>query len=140
MFEKVSKQKKEDEKNKELCKNCNSECCKYVAIEIDAPEELKDFEDIKWYVAHKNINVYVDEDNEWHVEFLTPCEHLNPETGLCDIYNTRPRICREFSQDECPFHNDYTEKFTFNKIQDVEDYIKKIFNQGKHELPEENEN
>jgi len=42
----------------EECKNCDgcpAECCKYVAIEIDTPEDIDDFEDIKWYVSHKNI-------------------------------------------------------------------------------------
>ena len=128
----------EDIQNRDLCANCGAKCCKYVAIEIDAPEDLEDFEDIKWYVAHKNINVYVDEDHEWHVEFLTACENLD-ENDLCKIYDSRPQICKEFSQEECPFHNIYEEKYSFTKIEDVEKYVEEVFKIGKHELPEEDE-
>lgn len=119
-----------DENNK-TCEKCDGKCCKYVAIEIDTPESLEDFENIRWYVAHKNINVYVDEDYTWHVEFLTPCEFLG-ENNLCGIYEKRPTICREYNQDECLFYNDYEEKFTFRNLEEVDDYIEEVFNEGKH--------
>mgnify|MGYP001565152217 FL=1 len=60
------------EKDK-TCDKCDALCCNHIAIEIDTPECLEDFENIKWFVAHKNVNVYVDEDYIWHLEFLTPC-------------------------------------------------------------------
>lgn len=118
------------------CEGCNGKCCRYVAMEIDVPESLEDFEDIKWYVLHKNVCVYVDEDSEWHIEFITPCEHLN-ENGLCGIYEKRPEICRKYSHDECPHHNDYEEIFRFEKLEDIEKYIKDIFEKGKHVVKEE---
>ena len=113
------------------CENCNGKCCRYVALEIDAPESLEEFEDIKWYVVHKNINVYVDEDYEWHIEFLTPCEYLDEE-GKCKIYDKRPQICREYSQEECLHHNSYEEEYTFQSLEDVEKYIEEVFNKGLH--------
>ncbi len=137
----LDKEKEENQKNNQpkTCEGCNALCCKYVAIEIDCPENLEDFEDIKWYVCHKSINVFVDEDNEWYVEFITPCQYLD-EKGWCTIYNKRPQICRDYNQDECLFHNkDYNEKYNFKKIEDVENYIKEIFNKGLHEFPEEDE-
>jgi Fe-S-cluster containining protein len=121
---------------KKTCKKCSGMCCKYVAVEIDTPEEIEDFEDIKWYVCHKNINVYVDEENIWHIEFLTPCEFLG-KNSLCKIYEIRPHICREYNQDECPFHNEYKEKYTFKKLKDVEKYIEEIFDRGLHIIPED---
>lgn len=129
---------KSEMKNKELCSGCSAKCCKYVAIEIDCPEELEDFEDIKWYVAHENINVYVDEDDEWHVEFITRCKYLD-EDNLCKIYSKRPSICKQYCQDECPHHNEYSEKFVFTDIEDVENYIKNIFEKGKHVVVEEDD-
>lgn len=126
-----------DENNK-TCKSCEGKCCKYVAIEIDTPEDLEDLENIRWYVLHKNINVYVDEDYQWHVEFLTPCEHLG-ENNLCQIYEKRPEICREYNTDECLFHNNYEEKYTFNKLEDVDKYIKEVFEKGEHRIIEEEE-
>lgn len=129
-------EEKTDEENKNQCSGCGAECCKYMSIEIDPPEELEDFEDIKWYAAHKNVRVYVDEDYEWHVEFATPCQYLG-ENDLCTIYSKRPKICREYDQGECTFHNEYNEKFNFKNLEEVERYIEEVFNQGKHELPEE---
>ena len=118
------------------CEKCDEKCCKYVAIEIDTPEDLKDFEDIRWYVAHENIQVYVDDDYQWHVEFLTPCEFLG-KNNLCKIYETRPKICREYNQNKCPFYNDYAEKFTFKSIEDVDKYVKNVFKNGEHVIVED---
>ena len=120
------------------CEGCGGKCCKYVAIEIDTPEDMSDFENIRWYVIHKNIQVYVDEDYKWHIEFLTPCEHLG-ENNLCQIYNERPEICREYSTKECLFHNDYEEKYTFKKLEDVDKYIKEVFEKGEHLINDEDE-
>lgn len=108
------------------CSKCDGKCCKYIVIEIDAPEEEKDFENIKWYVAHKNISVFTDDEKEWFIEFSTPCEHLT-EKGLCGIYDKRPNICKEYSPEECTFHNEYSQKYTFAKIEDVEEYIKNVW-------------
>jgi len=120
------------------CENCPAMCCKYVALEIDVPEDLEDFENIRWYVSHKNINVFV-EDGEWFIEFLTPCEHL--DGNKCLIYNKRPKICRKHNHDECLFHGEgeYDEDYTFKKIEDVEDYIENVFKKGKHIIPIEEE-
>lgn len=107
------------------CEKCNGKCCKYVAIEIDTPETKEDFENIRWYVAHKNIQVYVDEDDKWHIEFSTPCEFLG-EDNICQIYDKRPEICREYNQDECLFHNEYEEKHTFRNLEEIDKYIKKF--------------
>ena len=120
------------------CSTCDGACCKHVAIEIDTPEELEDFENIKWYVCHKNINVYVDENYLWHIEMLTSCEFLG-ENHLCKIYEKRPEICREYSQEECPFHNDYEEKYTFHNLEELESYIENVFKKGNHIINNEDE-
>jgi len=127
-----------DEKAKD-CEGCDAQCCKYIAMEIDAPESLEDLEDIKWYVCHKNVHVYVDEDHEWHVEFITPCEHLG-EDFKCGIYDKRPDICKDYDHEECTFHNpDYIELFTFKHVEDVEKYIEDVFNKGEHVIPDDEE-
>lgn len=119
------------------CKKCGM-CCKYVALEIDCPEDLDDFENIKWYVAHKNVNVFVNEDNEWHIEFITPCAYLGQD-NLCGVYGKRPQICRDYSADSCLAQNNYSEKYTFKTIDDVKRYIEEVFNKGLHEFPEKEE-
>lgn len=110
---------------KKTCDGCGAKCCRYVAIEIDTPETKEDFENIKWYVCHKNINVYFDCDDVWHIEFLTPCEFIGDD-NLCTIYEKRPQICRDYSVETCLHHNDY-EEHTFTCVEDVEDYMKEIF-------------
>jgi Fe-S-cluster containining protein len=117
--------------NNKTCEKCKGKCCRYVAIEIDTPEDLEDLENIRWYVLHKNINVYVDADYQWHIEFLTPCEHLVGD-NFCQIYENRPEICREYNTEECLFHNNYEEKYTFKKLEDVDKYIKEVFEKGEH--------
>ncbi len=122
--------------NCKTCEGCPAKCCKYVAMEIDTPEEKSDFENIRWYVSHKNIIVYVEKDGTWNIEFQTPCEHLD-SNWKCTIYEKRPEICKKYEHDECTFHNKYEEKYTFKKIEDIDKYIKEIFEKGLHIIPEE---
>lgn len=121
-------------KSEKNCESCDAKCCKSVVIEIDAPEKIEDFEEIKWFVSHKDVNVFVDEDKKWYLEFLTPCEFLG-EKNKCTNYENRPKICRDYNHEECVFHNDYKEEFTFKNLKDIENYIAEIYNKGKHFFP-----
>ena len=58
------------------CEDCPAQCCKYVALEIDKPETKKDWDNIFWYLHHQNIVVFIDQDNDWMIEFRTPCKNL----------------------------------------------------------------
>ncbi|MDA3836762.1 MAG: hypothetical protein PF542_04015 [Nanoarchaeota archaeon] len=126
------------------CATCDAACCKYVAMEIDCPEDLGDFENIKWYVAHENIRVFVEDDNSWNIEFITPCKYLI-EDNKCKLHEEfvdepevkRPAICKEFGVDACPHHNDYTEKYEFTSIEDVERYLSDVFEAGNHIVKED---
>lgn len=116
---------------KDLCKDCEAICCKYVVLDIDTPETLKDFENIKWYVLHKNVEVFVDYEGIWNIRFITNCESLNKK-NKCSTYRKRPEICKEFSSKDCPQNKKYEEILTFKKLEDVEEYIENIFKKGKH--------
>jgi uncharacterized protein len=119
-----------DSMKEKTCRECNGKCCRYVTTELDTPKTQRDFEDIKWFVAHKNVTVFVEKDGQWYVEFITPCKNLGDD-NRCKIYEKRPEICRELTHDECEFHNGYTELFQFKEIKDVEEYMKKFFNKEK---------
>jgi Fe-S-cluster containining protein len=123
-------------KEKLTCDKCNAMCCRYVTLELDCPEVLEDFDFVKWYVAHENVFVFVEEDGTWNIEFITPCKHLDKE-NKCGIYSNRPSICKDYSHDECPFHNEYKEIYRFEKIEDVDEYIENVFKKGLHVLPKE---
>ena len=112
------------EENRQLCDGCD-ECCRYVAIEIDKPTEKKDYDNITWHLLHKNVNVFVDWDGDWFVEFITPCSMLDQITKLCKIYEERPQICREHSQEECVKHNnEAAEKKYFKTVDDFKKHLK----------------
>ncbi|MFQ5699748.1 MAG: YkgJ family cysteine cluster protein [Myxococcota bacterium] len=81
------------------CERCG-ECCRYLAIEIDAPTTPTDYDHIYWYLTHRDVSVYVDWEGDWFVEFVTVCEHLT-QGATCGIYRDRPEICSDFSWNEC---------------------------------------
>ena len=93
------------------CVECGSRCCRYVALEVDKPTCKQDYDNIRWYLLHKNVSVFIDHEDDWYVEFKTPCLELG-EHGYCDVYDERPRLCRhhgetdtvcEYVSDESPY-------------------------------------
>ncbi len=87
--------KKKANHNKELpCHDCGARCCRYIAVEIDTPKTKREYDDIRWYLLHDNISVFVDHDGAWHIEIQTPCRSLANDHS-CREYETRPQICRD---------------------------------------------
>ncbi|MEA3430278.1 MAG: YkgJ family cysteine cluster protein [Nanoarchaeota archaeon] len=122
------------------CKKC-SNCCKYVSLQIDTPEETKDFENIIWYIMHHNVTVYIDHEDDWIIEFKTPCKSLTDD-GLCDIHPTRPTICRDHEPETCESNGTDSQsyQYLFETPQDVIDYVRehtllKNFRQNKVVAP-----
>ncbi|NLE64449.1 MAG: YkgJ family cysteine cluster protein [Elusimicrobia bacterium] len=111
-----------DPKREDHCSPCTS-CCEYVALEIDTPTTWKDFENIRWYLLHENVWVYVDFDNIWHVQFNTPCHKL--EKSRCGIYPQRPEICRAYDPKDCPRHAGGAEKHLFTNEEVLLAYLEK---------------
>lgn len=114
------------------CRECDGKCCKYVAVEIDGPFSKDDVDAIKWYVSHENVTVYLDNDDEWMVEFMTRCKYLG-EDNRCTNYENRSDICRDYKHDECEmFGEGSTHKVIFMDPSDVERYIKENNIKIKH--------
>ncbi len=88
------------------CDECGGTCCRYVAIEIDRPATKTDYDHIRWYLLHEKVNVFVDHDRKWYVEFRTPCTKQFPD-NRCGIYEERPNICRGHGtgEGECEFYD-----------------------------------
>ena len=103
------------EKSKQLCDGC-SKCCEYFALEIDTPETEDEFQNIRWYLLHEKVKLFIteeiDEDDEtpegeevevtehWFLQIYNPCKKLAPD-GKCSIYSTRPEICKDHSHENC---------------------------------------
>jgi hypothetical protein len=99
------------------CQPCKARCCRYVSLEIDTPEDEQDFDNIKWYVIHKNISVYTSE-GKWYLMVKSKCEYLAKD-NKCSIYRQRPQICREHSTDGCEYYGD--DNFYDDLIESKED-------------------
>jgi Fe-S-cluster containining protein len=88
-----------------ICMSCDAGCCRTVAVQWEKPTCKKDWEQIRWLVAHKNISVYLDEDDDWLIEFKTDCTHIGKD-NRCLIYDKRMPICREHPSDACEMSGD----------------------------------
>ncbi len=113
-----------------LCEHCSGMCCRYIALPIETPDTRADFDDIRWYLMHRNVSVFV-EDGEWYIYFATDCRHLQPDFR-CGAYETRPRICREYSSDNCDYHSGkYGWEHHFLFPEHLDEYVREHFGRGK---------
>jgi len=94
------------------CGYCtNSKCCTYVTQQIDSPRSKSDFDHLLWQVSHENVKAYKDSDG-WYLLLDSRCNHLQPN-GFCGIYEQRPTICREHSNEYCEFDAPAEDGFDF---------------------------
>jgi Fe-S-cluster containining protein len=71
-------------------------------LPIDTPKNKRDFDDMRWYILHENIAVFV-EDGDWYIQIHNACRNILPD-GRCADYERRPAICREYTTSECDYH------------------------------------
>ncbi len=84
---------------KSKCGSCIALCCRYFALEVDRPTVPADFENLRWYLLHERVNVFV-EGRRWYIQIFSKCQALGSD-NRCTIYETRPAICREYDNDVC---------------------------------------
>ena len=112
-------------KPKNLCEDCiPAKCCMYFSVEIDEPEDMNDYDDMLWILAHKDVEIYMD-DGRWYVMVQTPCRFYTPDRG-CLIYPKRPRICRGHTFETCEFEDDYDFEMHFHDYEELERYVKTL--------------
>jgi len=86
----------------EKCSQCQALCCKYVTVDLPAPKDGYDYDEIRWFLLHENVIVYKrDDEKNWRIEFRTNCRYLDKEGNHCRKYNERPVVCREYTTEEC---------------------------------------
>src|SRR5436190_17100327 len=71
-----------DPDDPEPCAGCG-DCCRYVTAQIKSPRSRVDYDEIRWFLLHENIQVFIDEDG-WYIEFATRCRKL--DGWRCSIY------------------------------------------------------
>ena len=107
-----------------LCEHCTAACCRYLAIPLDKPTRGRDYDDIRWYLMHAGVSVFV-EDGEWFVQFQTTCKNLGAD-NRCNVYETRPEICREYEPGECDYSDaSYGYDHLFTHPGQIVDYYEK---------------
>jgi len=110
------------------CSFCTgSICCTYVTQHLDTPRSKEDFRQLLWQVSHNNIKIYKDDDG-WTLLVEGSCQHLQIDGG-CGIYDVRPEICREHTNDYCEFDAPSEDGFElyFENYHDLLKYCKKRF-------------
>ena len=106
------------------CEKCTGMCCRYFALPIETPEDKDDFDDIRWYLCHKDVTVFV-EDGEWYINIKNKCKHLSDKDHRCKIYNKRPNICRGYKHDDCDYvEGEYNYELHFTNDKQMDEYIK----------------
>lgn len=110
------------------CSRCpGDKCCNYITQSIDTPRSISDFDHLMWQLAHKNVQLYKDEDG-WFLLVMNLCQFLQ-EDGRCGIYETRPQLCRDYSNDYCEFDEpaEKSFQFYFRSYQELDAYCRKRF-------------
>jgi len=104
-----------------LCDQCSALCCRYFVLEIDKPETRRAYDDIRWYLIHENVFVFI-EKKRWYLGIYARCKHLQQD-NRCGIYLTRPTICREYSTDNCDYHGgEYDWDILFSSAEQLQRY------------------
>jgi Fe-S-cluster containining protein len=107
-----------------LCEYCTAKCCRYFALPIETPEEFADFEYIRWYLLHDRATVFKEDDN-WYLLVHTVCKHLGDD-NRCGIYETRPKICRDYTTKKCEYEDDWTYDFYLETASQVAEYTEAV--------------
>jgi len=106
-----------------LCDSCAALCCRYFALPIDNPTTARQYDDIRWYLCHENVCVFI-EKKQWYIGISNRCKHLLPDQR-CGIYEIRPEVCREYSTDNCDYHGgEYDFEKLFTSAEQLRDYAK----------------
>jgi Fe-S-cluster containining protein len=110
------------------CSFCtNSKCCTYITQEIPTPRSKYDFEHLLWQLSHEDIQCYRD-DEGWYLLVNRKCTHLQSD-GRCGIYETRPQVCRDHTNDYCEFDSPAEDSFElfFDGYESLLKFCKKRF-------------
>lgn len=107
-----------------LCAYCTAMCCRYFATPIETPTTWKDFDNIRWFMLHGKVTVYM-QDDDWYLCVYADCKHLQAD-HRCGIYETRPEICREYSTNACEYEDRGLHDLLFETPEQIWEYAEAI--------------
>ena len=91
---------------------------------MDKPTTWRDFDHMRWFLMHEKASVFVEE-GDWYLLVHTPCRHLQPD-NLCGIYETRPKICRDYTTDKCEYDEDWVYDHYWETAEQVVEYAEAV--------------
>ncbi|MBN1163947.1 MAG: YkgJ family cysteine cluster protein [Candidatus Krumholzibacteriota bacterium] len=122
-YNRKKKLEKKPTRPKNRCDDCiPAKCCMYFSVEIDEPENRKDWDDMLWILAHRDVQIYMNDDR-WYVLVMNECRFYTPDRG-CLIYPKRPLICRAHTWKDCEFKDDYNFDLHFHNYEELERYLR----------------
>lgn len=122
-------------KKKSLCDKCTGLCCRYMALPIETPEDREDFDDIRWYLCHEDVAVFV-EDGDWYINVKNKCKYIAEDDYRCLIYDKRPKICRGYKHNDCELTDgEYDYELHFTSADQMAEYMKIKFDNNVKEKP-----
>ena len=77
-----------------------------------------------WYLVHGQTIVYV-EKGTWYLVVMTRCKYLTKK-NLCGIYFDRPKICREYTTDDCEYDTNWIFEKVFETAEQIWEYAEAI--------------
>jgi Fe-S-cluster containining protein len=105
----------------EKCRRCPALCCRYIALVLDTPRHPEDYDNLRWYLDHKRVSVFV-QDGRWHLCVDTPCRHL--VHNRCRIHGSKPELCQRHDPSQCEFDNpDFRLDHEFRAWEDLDRYL-----------------
>lgn len=123
MAKKKTELKKKKAKKTVSCHTCTGLCCRYYAMPIETPEDVEDYDNIRWYLSHEGSHVFV-EDGDWYLNVFNPCKYLTQD-HRCSNYELRPAICRSYKTHNCELTGeDYGYELHFTSDKQMEEYMK----------------
>ncbi len=115
------------------CKRCEGKCCSYFCLQIDTPRDYDEFEDVRWYLCHKDVSIHVDDQGDWYMQIINRCQFLDENYG-CAIYHDRPLLCRKYSDDTCEdTDHGYGYLHEFQTQDELEAHMVKTFGREEYE-------
>ena len=106
------------------CGACDGKCCRHIALEIDEPDDAAQFVDIRWYLCHQGVQVFV-EDGKWYLQVYARCRYLD-DNFSCTNYENRPNLCRSYDMGSCEGTKlDFEYELHFKSDADLDAYLSK---------------
>lgn len=81
--------------------DCRGRCCRYITIEVKTPRARRDWDEMRWWLAHEGVIVSKEEDG-WNVHVETRCGNLRADNA-CAIYPHHMDTCESYDAATCEF-------------------------------------